>query len=236
MRQKIVALMSGGMDSTTALYIACTFREADVRALFFDYGQRGAVHEMDAASQVLSHMHKRGIIHSFMMHSVDVKMPASSALTDHRGNLDPECRREDGLPATFVPGRNMIQLSYAASLAYGAGADVIVGGWTAVDVDYPDCRHSFLVSMRHTISLALGTDQSNISIEWPLLNYGKYTIVSVGEALGVPFELTRSCYGSDKEPCMKCDSCLKRANGFHMAGLRDPIVDKVRWNEFVNGG
>jgi len=140
-----------------------------------------------------------------------------------------------GQPMTFVPGRNLIFISYATAMAYNLNAKYIIGGWSSVDVDYPDCSERFLKTASWAGSIAIGRGYSGLYIKSPLSRLTKAETVTMGEELGVPWHVTRSCYAGDDEPCLECDSCLLRVRAFITAGVHDPLVkDHVSWSELVN--
>jgi 7-cyano-7-deazaguanine synthase len=232
--QKAIALLSGGMDSTTALWYAA--RQFDVvSGLFFDYKQQGHEFEKRAVRKLVQAYQKQ-FNTELPWRVLRVTIPAESALVGSWNDVTPQ-RRTDGLPTTFVPGRNLIFLANAASLAYELGAKVIVGGWVQQDVDYPDCSIHFLSAAENAVNKALGfknTGPSAIEIHAPVINFTKRHVVQNGSMLGVPWELTRSCYAMDEKPCLQCDSCLLRVAAFIDSGKRDPLVknDKT-WDALV---
>ncbi|MGA9175117.1 MAG: 7-cyano-7-deazaguanine synthase QueC, partial [Thermoactinomyces sp.] len=143
---------------------------------------------------------------------------------------------EDGIPATYVPARNMIFLSLATAYAEVIGAKKIYTGVTAVDYSgYPDCRPEFIASMTETINLAtkMGvTSEEKLTIETPLIYWSKAEIIKRGLELGVPYELTTSCYLGGEEACGECDSCLLRLKGFAENHAVDPIPYKKIPSQF----
>ena len=225
MTAKAVVLLSGGMDSTTALFIAMRKYEI-VGIMFLSYGQRGARYERDAARAIVKHaaLGKTAAPTSgYSELSIVIPAQESSLYCYSDRPIDLESTHPDGLPLTFVPGRNLIFLSYATSLAYELDATVIVGGWTAGDrANYPDCSPEFLSAAASAMSEAINRA---ISIYSPVLTVNKAQVVGAGEKLGVPWEHTRSCYGDHIEPCWECDSCIRRSEAFKRAGVHDPLED-----------
>lgn len=210
---KTIALLSGGLDSAVAAALAKENGD-EVIALNLNYGQRHAKEETFARK--LAQLYTWDFINQYIF------FPSFSALTSPMGDLN---REINGLPASFVPGRNLIMLAYAASYAYEKKAGYISGGWNAVDYPgYPDCRPKFLESMQSSISYAL---DSGIALFYPLINMTKAEIIQTGEKLGVPFELTWSCYEGKDKPCGECSSCKFRAEGFKQAGIIDPLTLEV---------
>lgn len=229
-KSKSVILLSGGMDSTYAATWACRTTEP-VAFLFVDYGQRGRGYEQAASSMVagwLINAYKLKV----KLHVAEVNLPfIGSSLLLAGTDLDPSFKDHNGKPLTFVPGRNLMMLSLAAGMAYQLGASRIVGGWTQVDVDYPDCTPDALQFAQRAINYALGTPLGSIQIVAPVLYRSKIAVVRYGREMGVPFHLTRSCYGDKDEACWKCDSCLLRAQAFMESNIRDPICPEDTWAE-----
>ena len=219
-----VVLLSGGLDSATALALA---RETGFRchALSFDYGQRHRC-ELDAAAQVARQL--GGADHRIVQ--VGLRSIGGSALTD---TIDVPKERaletmSSGIPITYVPARNTIFLSIALGLAEVLGAFDIFIGANAVDFSgYPDCRPEYLAQFEKLADLATkagveGTGK--FKIRAPLQNLTKAAIIREGIRLGVDFGLTMSCYDPDREgrACGACDSCQLRRRGFEEAGVADP--------------
>jgi 7-cyano-7-deazaguanine synthase len=130
------------------------------------------------------------------------------------------------IPSTYVPSRNIIFLSLAASLAESRGAEAVFIAANSVDFSgYPDCTPEFLEAFQRTLDVGTkaGRDGRGIRIEAPVLRMTKKEIVSEAVRLGVPLELTWSCYTGGDRACGRCDSCLLRLRGFAQAGLDDPI-------------
>lgn len=219
---KAVYLLSGGLDSTTALYSA--LREGHkVTALSFDYGQRHCK-ELEAAKKIASGLHLPHYV-------ISISLPwGGSALLDpgipvplNRNEVD----MKKDIPVTYVPARNSIFLSFAASCAEAAGADSILIGANAIDYSgYPDCRPEYFEAFERLLQAGTkaGVEGRLIKIRAPLLTLNKKEIVLLGKRLGVPFEKTWSCYLGGGFPCGQCDSCLLRAKGFKEAGLQDPLL------------
>jgi len=215
---KAIILLSGGLDSAVAA--AWAKRKwgrglyGDCLALCFDYGQRHRK-EITFSKRLAEYF-------GWYWNLLIIKIPAQSALTGLSEDVNQIVR---GLPASFVPGRNLIFLSYAASVAYNYGATSIVGGWNFLDYSgYPDCRPEFLKSMEVTLNYALGVSPT-ISISSPLINLYKKEIILKGQELKVPFDLTWSCYEGGDKPCGVCGSCKFRAKGFEEIGIKDPLLE-----------
>ena len=218
-----VILLSGGMDSATVMAVARE-RGYVLYALTVDYGQRHRK-EIQCARRLARFFGARGhrIIKSGLGQLV------GSALTDRsapvpRGRV---WRPGDDVPATYVPARNLVLLSLAAAYAETVGAGAVFIGANAVDYSgYPDCRPEFLRAFERAICAGTrrGASGERIRVLAPLLRLSKAEIVRLGARLGVPYELTWSCYRGGKRPCGRCDSCLLRSRGFRGAGIEDPLV------------
>jgi 7-cyano-7-deazaguanine synthase len=218
-----VVLLSGGLDSATALAIA---REQGYEryALSFRYGQRHEV-ELDAAARVAKAI---GVERHAVL-DIDLAAFGGSALTDdiavpHDRDVDD---LGDDIPVTYVPARNTVFLSLALAWAETIDAEAIVLGVNALDYSgYPDCRPEYLDAFQRMAALATkaGVEGKPVRIEAPLLHLSKAEIIERGTALGVDYSLTHSCYdpGADGRACGTCDSCLLRARGFEQLGLVDP--------------
>lgn len=223
MGKKAVVLLSGGLDSTTALYWAKAKGFSPV-ALAVRYGQRHH-RELRAARAVAR---KAGA----PLHEVSFALPwlAGSSLTN-RGMRLPETALakigRGGIPSTYVPGRNTIFLALAASLADAIGAEAIVIGANALDYSgYPDCRPPFLNAFSKVAKLGTkrGTEKKPLKVLSPLLHLDKKGIVRLAKKAGAPLNLTWSCYAGGSRPCGRCDSCQLRAKGFREAGAEDPAL------------
>jgi 7-cyano-7-deazaguanine synthase len=217
-----VALLSGGLDSATALYWAMKVKGWRCHALAFDYGQRHR-RELSAARAVAR---AAGV----PLEIVTFRLPwGGSTLLGTRGSLPHHAAKNIGkgpIPSTYVPARNTIFLSFALSWADAAGVDNIVIGANALDYSgYPDCRGNYFDAVRRVARLGtrLGTEQHRPPKVWaPLLRLDKKGIVRMGLKLGVPYQKTWSCYAGERRICGVCDSCLLRAKGFAEAGVKDP--------------
>ena len=223
MADRAVVLLSGGMDSATALAIAKA-EGLDVIALTFDYGQRHR-REIDAAKKVAKHFGVRD--HRIV--ALDLGAIGGSALTDAQIKVPEQRSLEEigqGIPPTYVPARNTILLSYALGLAETTGANAIYIAANALDYSgYPDCRPEFYKAFQEVARLGTkrGVEGDVIEIRTPLIAMSKADIVRKGEELGVPWALTWSCYQGEEKACGVCDSCQLRLKGFREAGVKDPI-------------
>jgi len=217
-----LVLFSGGQDSTTCLAWALA-RFAKVETLGFDYGQRHAA-ELAARPRILADLRERfpawreslGMDHVLALDIL--KAIGGSALTD----TVRIAMGANGLPTTFVPGRNLLFLAAAAALAYRRGIVNLIGGMCETDFSgYPDCRPAYYEAFNQVIRT--GTKDGGIEIVTPLIALRKHEIVRRGLELGAPFDLTWSCYSREDQACGVCDSCVLRLRAFAEAGAKDPI-------------
>lgn len=223
-----IILLSGGLDSTTVLAMAQAQGFA-LYAMSFDYGQRHA-QELDLARQIARHYQVRA--HSVV--HIDLRAIGGSALTS---DLEvPKDRALDGLethiPITYVPARNTIFLSFALAWAEVLQARDLFIGVNALDYSgYPDCRPEYIRSYEAMANLATRAgveEHAAIRIHTPLIALTKAQIIQAGQALGVDYALTTSCYdpSPDGAPCAHCDACQLRARGFAEAGIPDPLLGR----------
>jgi 7-cyano-7-deazaguanine synthase len=213
-----VVLLSGGLDSATALAIA---REQGFQcyALSVDYGQRHCA-ELEAARRVA-----RGNAREHRIMRVDLAGIGGSALTDLKIPV-PE-QPTDGIPVTYVPARNTIMLALALAWAEVLESrDIFVGVNVLDSSGYPDCRPEFIAAFAALAGLATkaGVDGHACQIHTPLITWTKAEIIRAGTRLGVDYAQTVSCYQADTEgrACGRCDSCRLRRAGFEAAGIADP--------------
>jgi 7-cyano-7-deazaguanine synthase len=219
--RKAVVLLSGGLDSATALAIARQ-RGFTCYALSLDYGQRHRA-ELAAARRVADAIGVEA--HKILPLSLDAI--GGSALTDRSIDV-PEAGGE-GIPVTYVPARNTVFLALALGWAEVVGATDLFVGVNAVDYSgYPDCRPQFIEAFERLANLATkaGVEGNAFHVHAPLIDMTKADIIRSGVALGVDYGLTVSCYQADEQgaACGFCDSCRLRAEGFHAAGVADPTI------------
>jgi 7-cyano-7-deazaguanine synthase len=224
-KKKAVGLLSGGLDSTTALAIALA-EGYEVYAMSFRYGQRHAI-ELESARRVAQ---AAGVARHLVV-DIDLRAIGGSALTDQ---IDvPKSRSSDemseGIPLTYVPARNTIFLSFALGWAEVLNAADIFIGVNALDYSgYPDCRPEYIEAFERMANLATraGVEgRLRFKIHTPLIAMTKAEIIRRGLVLGVDYALTHSCYDPTPEgpACGRCDSCRLRQKGFTEAGARDPL-------------
>ncbi|HZS61019.1 MAG TPA: 7-cyano-7-deazaguanine synthase QueC, partial [Gemmatimonadaceae bacterium] len=201
-----VVLLSGGLDSTTALAIATRDGYA-VHALTFRYGQRHA-HEIDAARRIAAHY---GVARHEIV-DIDLRTFGGSALTD---DIAVPKDRDIGaeIPVTYVPARNTIFLSFALAYAEVSGASEIFIGVNHMDSSgYPDCRPEYIAAFERLANLATRAaveGRSRVHIRTPLIDLTKREIIELGLSLGVDYSMTTSCYdpAPDGTSCGRCDAC-----------------------------
>jgi 7-cyano-7-deazaguanine synthase len=220
LRPPAIVLLSGGLDSATALAIAVA-EGFSCHCLSFEYGQRHRA-ELAAAERVAQAL---GAASLRTVH-LDLAQFGGSALTDLAIDV-PTAGLTPGIPVTYVPARNTVMLALALAAAEVAGASDIFIGINAVDYSgYPDCRPEFLAAFEAMANLATkaAVEGRRMHLHAPLLQLSKDEIIRQGEALGVDYALTVSCYQADEEgrACGSCDSCRLRREGFARAGLADP--------------
>ena len=230
MQKPAVVLLSGGLDSTTALAIALE-QGYDAYALSFRYGQRHEV-ELKAAAEIASRL---GAI-KHIVAEIDLREFGGSALTDNAIDV-PKGRETDemshGIPITYIPARNTIFLSFALAWAEVLQSSDIFIGVNALDYSgYPDCRPEYIDAYQRMADLATkeGIEgRQRLVIHTPLISLTKAEIIKRGLELGLDYSLTLSCYDpSDAgEACGNCDSCLLRTKGFEESGVVDPTMYKV---------
>lgn len=216
---KAIILLSGGLDSATALAQAKADGHA-CYALSFDYGQRHAA-ELQAAQRVAQAV---GTAEHRIM-PMDLAQFGGSALTDQ--DIDVPTEETAGIPITYVPARNTVFLSLALAWAEVLEALHIYIGVNAVDYSgYPDCRPEFIAAFERMANLAtkIGVEGQPLKIHCPLVDLTKAEIIQLGHGLGVDYGLTVSCYQANErgEACGQCDSCRIRREGFAKAGVPDP--------------
>ncbi|MGH8442231.1 MAG: 7-cyano-7-deazaguanine synthase QueC [Nevskiaceae bacterium] len=219
-RSKAVVLLSGGLDSATALAIAGA-RGYELYALSVAYGQRHAA-ELNAARRVARNFKVR----KHLVVDVNLAPVGGSALTDRR--IAVPRRPGRGIPATYVPARNTLFLALALGWGEAIGARDIYIGVNAVDYSgYPDCRPEFIRAFQSLSRLATkaGVESGKgFRIHTPLIRWTKARIIRRGIRLGLDYALTVSCYQADARgrACGQCDSCRLRREGFKAAGVPDP--------------
>lgn len=217
--EKALVLLSGGQDSTTCLYWAMQrWGREHVATITFDYGQRHRV-ELGSAQQVAAHA---GVPNMCLPIDTFTSL-GGDALTD--ASMDVDSAAADGLPNTFVPGRNLVFLTFAAAYAWQRGISHLVTGVAQTDYSgYPDCREETLESLQETLRLGM---ESKVQLHTPLMHLSKKQTVELAQELGAldALALTHTCYNGKRPPCGACPACELRARGFAEAGIRDPLLE-----------
>lgn len=218
---RALVVLSGGQDSTTCLYWAVDrFGRANVSSITFDYGQKHRI-ELDCARDVAAAAGVANVclpIDTFAALGGDALTDASIAVSD-------ETDDETELPVTFVPGRNLIFLTFAAAYAYRHDIRHLVTGVAQTDYSgYPDCREETISALQKAITL--GMDRK-FTVHTPLMHRSKMETVELAVRLGglEAMGLTHTCYNGLRPPCGECQACRLRARGFAEAGVRDPLLD-----------
>jgi 7-cyano-7-deazaguanine synthase len=220
--RKAIVLLSGGLDSTTALAIARADK-FDCYALTVRYGQLHQV-EIDAARRAVAAF--GAVAHQVI--DIDLSPLAASALTDASISVPKdrslaEIGAVGDVPSTYVPARNTVLLSLALAWAESIGACDIFVGVNVLDASgYPDCRPEFIAAFEALAQVA--TRSGGFTLHAPLIELTKAQIISRGIALGVDYSQTHSCYDPTVHgaACGRCDACALRKKGFADAGIADP--------------
>ena len=220
--KKAICILSGGMDSTLASYMAKN-DGYEIIAVHFNYGQRTQDRELKAFRDICDDLK---ILEKYEIDIPFFTQIGASALTDKTIDV-PTSGIEAGVPITYVPFRNGIFLSITAAIAEKEGATAMYIGVVQEDSSgYPDCTDEFITKMEKAINQ--GTkEETKIEIRTPLVHLSKAQIVQEAIKLNVPLEHTWSCYKEEKEACGVCDSCRLRLNGFKIANQIDPIPYKA---------
>ncbi|MCL4326422.1 MAG: 7-cyano-7-deazaguanine synthase QueC [Candidatus Thermoplasmatota archaeon] len=221
MKEKVVTLLSGGLDSSTLLaYLIDNGYEPYV--ITFEYGQ---IHEKEIISAVAIARHYGIKNHKII--KINMKDIAKSALLDRNTGIPMDRYVMNEIPVTYVPARNIVFLSIALSYAESENIENIAIGANAIDYSgYPDCREDFFKLFEEMANegTKMGLSYGNIEIMRPFIHMSKKDIVLLGNSLHLPFEKTWSCYNGNEKPCMHCDSCILRSKGFKEANVTDPLV------------
>lgn len=218
MASKAVVVLSGGQDSTTCLYWAMDrFGAQAVEALTFDYGQRHRI-ELECAARVADFA---GVPHTTLPIDTFAALGGNS-LTD--AGIDVEDAPVGELPNTFVPGRNLVFLTFAAAFAWQRGISDLVTGVAQTDYSgYPDCRQETIGALVPALNLGM---EREFEIHAPLMDLSKKETVEMARDLGAldALALTHTCYKGQRPPCGECPACRLRAKGFAEAGIADPLL------------
>jgi 7-cyano-7-deazaguanine synthase len=216
--KKAICILSGGMDSTLATYIAKN-DGYEIIAVHFNYGQRTEQKELDAFRKICNELN---IIKKYEIDIPFFTQIGTSALTDNTIDI-PINGIKEGVPVTYVPFRNGIFLSIATAIAEKHEAQALFIGVVQEDSSgYPDCTDTFINKIQNAMNQ--GTkDETNLEIITPLVHMSKAQIVQKSLQLNVPLKYTWSCYANEHKACGVCDSCRLRLNGFKLAGVVDEV-------------
>lgn len=216
--KKAVCILSGGMDSTLASYMA-NEDGAEIIAVHFNYGQRTEKKELEAFRKICSELN--------VANKYEIDIPfftqiGASALTDKSIDV-PTGGLEAGVPITYVPFRNGIFLSIATAIAEKENASELYIGVVQEDSSgYPDCTDTFINKIQSAMNEGTKKETS-LEIITPLVHLTKEQIVKKSIEINVPLQHTWSCYKNEDKACGVCDSCRLRLNGFKLAGIKDKI-------------
>ena len=217
---KALVVLSGGQDSTTCLYWALDrFGARNVSSITFDYGQRHRI-ELTSAKEVAD----LAAVPNAVLPIDTFAALGGNALTSSTIDVANELNNENGLPNTFVPGRNLVFMTFAAAYAYQRGIRHLVTGVAETDYSgYPDCREETMTALQVALSRGMEFD---VEIHAPLMHLSKRQTVELADNLGAlpAMSLTHTCYNGDRPPCGECQACRLRAKGFAEAGILDPLV------------
>jgi 7-cyano-7-deazaguanine synthase len=217
--RKSVVLLSGGLDSAVVLAQTLDFTPPEhVTALSFYYGSKHNVWENVAAGKICDHYK---VAHRVMDLSGALANLKSALLLSNQEQVPEGHYEEESMRQTVVPGRNLLFLSCAAALAESTGARFVQAGFHAGDhFIYPDCRPDFVVAANRAI---VNSSDGKVQLVTPLLYMEKSEVVERGLKLGVPFNLTRTCYTAHEIACGKCGSCVERREAFMKNKEKDPL-------------
>ena len=225
---KALVLFSGGIDSTTALGLAIKkYGKDQVTALSVSYGQKHDK-EIKAADDVADYYNVEHIKLdlSKMFEYSDCSLLSHSDKEIPKESYADQIKKTDGTPvSTYVPFRNGLFIASAASIALSKGCSKILYGAHADDSAgnaYPDCSKAFNDAMNTAVYEGSG---KQLSIEAPFVGMNKAGVVKLGLEIGVPYELTWSCYEGHDKPCGECGTCIDRIAAFEMNGTKDPLLD-----------
>lgn len=225
---KVLVLSSGGVDSSTCLGMAVNqYGRENVVALSIYYGQKHDK-EIKAADDVADYYNVEHIKLdlSKMFEYSDCSLLSHSDKNIPKESYADQIKKTDGTPvSTYVPFRNGLFIASAASIALSKGCSKILYGAHADDSAgnaYPDCSKAFNDAMNTAVYEGSG---KQLSIEAPFVGMNKAGVVKLGLEIGVPYELTWSCYEGHDKPCGECGTCIDRIAAFEMNGTKDPLLD-----------
>lgn len=218
-KEKVVAIVSGGLDSVTMAY-ELVRRNYEIILISFNYGQRHKK-EILYATKCAENL---GAQHHIVDLQVLSNLLGGSSLTSEEISVPDGHYAEESMRITVVPNRNAIMINIATALAVSMKCDYVATGVHGGDhYIYPDCRPEFIVAQTEALRLANSGFVSNeFEVLAPFVNISKDGIVQIGEAIGVPWLETWSCYKGGKIHCGSCGTCFERREAFALAGVNDP--------------
>jgi len=217
--KRAVILVSGGMDSATAVYEAID-RGYEPYFLHTSYGQRTEGKEYECAKALAEEVDAADFLHIETGHLSQI---GASSLTDEEMEVEDADVESDEIPTSYVPFRNANLLAMAVSYAEANDCSAVFIGAHSEDFSgYPDCRPEFFEAFQQVVNVGTKPD-TDISLEAPFVEWSKTEIAERGLEIGVPYNLTWSCYRDEAPACGTCDSCAFRLEAFRNAGSRDPI-------------
>jgi 7-cyano-7-deazaguanine synthase len=230
MESSAVLILSGGIDSSTLLFLLLD-REYEVHALTFHYGQRHSK-EVEHSIMVAESARRRGkVFHKIIDISSIRELIMKGSLTGE-DEVPKAFYTEETQKRTIVPNRNMIMLSIAAGYAVSEGIREVYYAAHRSDYSiYPDCRKEFVKAL--DLALYLGNLWTPVEVRAPFVEMEKREIVALGLKLGVPYELTWSCYEGKDRPCLSCGTCLERTEAFLKNSSKDPLLSEGEWERAV---
>jgi 7-cyano-7-deazaguanine synthase len=222
---RAVLIFSGGIDSSTLLYYLLK-NGYSVHALTFIYGQRH-VKEVDSAKKVAKKASEIGFVEHRIVDITSIHDLISKGAITGNEEIPEGHYTEESQRITVVPNRNMIFLSIAVGYAVKIGAKDVYYAAHRSDQIYPDCRKEFVKAMDSAIYLA--NIYNPVELKAPFVDMTKAEIVALGLKLGVPYELTWSCYAGGERPCLKCGTCVERTEAFLLNNSKDPLLTEDEW-------
>ena len=218
-QDRAVILVSGGMDSATAVYEAID-RGYEPYFLHTSYGQNTETKELECARALAEEVDAADFLHVETQHLAAI---GDSSLTDDEMDVEEADMDSEEIPSSYVPFRNSNLLSMAVSYAEAQDCSAIFIGAHSEDFSgYPDCRPEFFDAFQQVIDVGTKPD-TEIELIAPFVEWSKTDIAERGLELGVPYEHTWSCYRDEAPACGTCDSCAFRLQAFQNLGERDPI-------------
>lgn len=216
---RAISILSGGMDSAVAT--ALLMEEYEIHAITFNYGQRSARMEIEYSRRLSEHL---GIEHRTLdlqwLGGLGGSVLTAGGEIPSPSDLDDTLECLETARKVWVPGRNLVFTSIGVSFAEAMKASAVIVGWDREEAEtFPDNSEEFLDAFNRL--LEVGT-LDGVRVEAPLIGMTKREIVEAGSDLGLPFELTYSCYAGGRVHCGVCESCMRRKRAFELAGVEDP--------------